>query len=231
MKAIGLIGGLSWESTVSYCTHINALSHAESSHGAKIILYSMDFKEVTEWLNRKEYSILTASLIETAQKIEAAGADCLLLCSNAVHQFAEEVQNSISIPLLHISDACVESIKTRGIKKVALLGTRHIMEQDFYTNRLHDADIDAVLPEPDEQSFIHSVIIHELAEGIISPCSKEKLKAIIHSLIQDGAEGVLLGCTELPLLIGQEDITVPVFDTALLHSQKAVQFAFNKVNI
>ncbi|MDC7975263.1 aspartate/glutamate racemase family protein [Bacillus sp. BLCC-B18] len=225
MKVIGLIGGLSWESTSLYYKHINTLTLSQYNQNAKLILYSMDFGEVTTLLQNHQYEDVKNELVTVAKKVEKFGADCLLMCSNTVHLFAEEVENAISIPLLHIGDVSAKEIVDQNIKRIGLLGTKQTMEQGFYKSRLANYNIETIIPNEEERNFIHHVILDELSKGIVSESSKEKILQITKSLIQNGAEGILLGCTEIPLLISQNDLKVPVFDTAFLHANTAVQFA------
>ncbi|MCW9129409.1 aspartate/glutamate racemase family protein [Bacillus paramycoides] len=225
MKVIGLIGGLSWESTSLYYKHINTLTLSKYDQNAKLVLYSMDFGEVTTLLQNHQYEEVKNELVTVAKKVENSGAECLLICSNTVHLFAEEVEKAISIPLLHIGDVSAKKMVEHNIKRIGLLGTRQTMEHDFYKSRLANYNIETIIPNEDDRTFIHHVILSELSRGIISHASKEKLLQIANTLIKNGAEGILLGCTEIPLLISQNDLSVPVFDTAYLHANTAVQFA------
>lgn len=225
MKIIGLIGGLSWESTSLYYKHINTLTLSQYNQNAKLVLYSMDFGEVTNLLQNHQYEEVQKQLVQVAKKIENSGADCILMCSNTVHQFAEEVEQAISIPLLHIGDVSAEEIVEHDVKRIGLLGTKQTMEQEFYKTRLANYGIETMIPKEDDRNFIHNVILYELSKGIISKQSKVRFLQIIQKLIENGAEGILLGCTEIPLLISQKDLSIPVFDTAFLHAKTAVQFA------
>ncbi|PFD98442.1 aspartate/glutamate racemase family protein [Bacillus cereus] len=225
MKIIGLIGGLSWESTSLYYKHINTLTLSQYNQNAKLVLYSMDFGEVTNLLQNQQYEEVQKQLVQVAKKIENSGADCILMCSNTVHQFAEEVEQAISIPLLHIGDVSAEEIVEHDVKRIGLLGTKQTMEQEFYKTRLANYGIETMIPKEDDRNFIHNVILYELSKGIISKQSKVRFLQIIQKLIENGAEGILLGCTEIPLLISQKDLSIPVFDTAFLHAKTAVQFA------
>ncbi|WP_243522186.1 aspartate/glutamate racemase family protein [Bacillus pseudomycoides] len=225
MKVIGLIGGLSWESTSLYYKHINTLTLSQYNHNATLVLYSMNFGEVTNLLQNQRYEEVQNQLVQVAKKVEHSGADCILMCSNTVHQFAEEVEKAISIPLLHIGDVSAEEIVEHDVKRIGLFGTKQTMEQDFYKTKLANYGIETIIPEENERNFIHHVILHELSKGIISHQSKDRFLQIIQKLIKNGAEGILLGCTEIPLLISQKDLSIPVFDTAFLHAKTAVQFA------
>ena len=192
MKVIGLIGGLSWESTSLYYKHINTLTLSQYDQNAKLVLYSMDFGEVTTLLQNHQYEEVKR-ISHRCKKVEKSGAECLLICSNTVHLFAEEVENAISIPLLHIGDVSAKEMVEQNIKRIGLLGTKQTMEQDFYTSRLASYNIETITPNEEERAFIHHIILNELSKGIISKSSKEKLLQITKSLIQNGAEGILLG--------------------------------------
>ncbi|MCP8969540.1 aspartate/glutamate racemase family protein [Ectobacillus ponti] len=231
MKKIGLIGGLSWESTVLYYEHINTLARKASAHCAKIILHGMDFAEVTQLTQQGSYDVLQEKLIATAQKIEASGADCILMCSNAVHQFAGAVQSSLSIPLLHIADAAADSMNAHRIRKAGVLGTKQTMEQDFYHERLAAHGITSLIPSAADRDVLQQIIFQELTKGILSSSSKQHLQDIAGRLKADGAEGIVLGCTELPLLLAQDDVDIPLFNTTYLHAEQAVQFALAPVPI
>lgn len=231
MKVIGLIGGLSWESTSLYYKHINTLTLTQYNQNAKLVLYSMDFGEITRLLQDHQYEQVKNELVTVAKKVENSGAECLLMCSNTIHLFAEEVEKAISIPLLHIGDVSAETMIEYNIKRIGLLGTKQTMEQDFYKSRLANYNIETIIPNEEDRTFIHHVILQELSRGIISEISKEKLLQITNTLIKNGAEGILLGCTEIPLLISQSDLSVPVFDTAYTHANTAVRFANNNLKV
>ncbi|MFB5249106.1 aspartate/glutamate racemase family protein [Bacillus mycoides] len=231
MKVIGLIGGLSWESTSLYYKHINTLTLSKYDQNAKLVLYSMDFGEVTTLLQNHQYEEVKNELVTVAKKVEGSGAECLLMCSNTVHLFAEEVEKAISIPLLHIGDVSAKKVIEYNINCIGLLGTKQTMEQDFYKSRLANYNIETIIPNEEDRTFIHHVILQELSRGIILETSKERLLQITNKLIKNGAEGILLGCTEIPLLISQRDLSVPVFDTAYIHANTAVQFADNNLKV
>ncbi|MFC5774830.1 aspartate/glutamate racemase family protein [Ectobacillus antri] len=228
MKTIGMIGGLSWESTSLYSTYLNEFAQKACSHCAPLVIQGMDFTEVTHWLERGDDESLTTALIETAQQVEEMGADCLLLCSNTVHIFANEVAEAISIPLLHISDASAEAIRMQSINKIGVLGTKHTLKKGFYLEKLESHGLQALCPSSEECTWMHNIIMNELSQGILSPKTKADFQNIIQNLIVQGAEGILLACTEIPLLITQEDVSVPLFDTAYLHAQQAISFALQK---
>lgn len=228
MKKIGLIGGMSWESTVDYYKILNREVKAKlgEPHSAEIIMHSVDFAEIEKLQSASEWNKLSQKMIKIAQKLETAGADMILICANTMHQMAPEVQANVRIPLLHIADAAAEKIKAESYKKVGLLGTKYTMEGDFYKNRIEEKyEIEVVIPEPESRNYIHQVIYQELVSGILKDKSRKKFKEIIETLKEKGAEGIILGCTEIPLLIKAEDSSLPIFNTTELHAKKAVQFA------
>lgn len=228
MKTIGLIGGLSWESSKEYYRIINETVNERLGglHSAKCILYSLDFAESREIQQTKGWDELTKILIDTAQRLEAAGADIVLICTNTMHKFMPEIQREIHVPILHIADATAEKVLEKGLKKVGLLGTKMTMEEDFYKGRIGEKfGINVLVPDKDERDFIETVIIDELCVGKMNASSKKRFKQIIGKLVENGVEGIILGCTEIPLLIKQEDVNVPIFDTAEIHAKAAVEFA------
>ena len=230
MKTIGLIGGMSWESSAEYYRIINETVKEKLGglHSAKCIMYSLDFEEIEKLQHRGKWKEATELMIDAAKRIEKGGADFILICTNTMHKMADEVQSNIKIPLLHIADATAEKIISKGLKKVGLLGTKFTMEEDFYKGRLSKFGLDVIIPEEDEREIIHSIIYKELCLGEIKGSSKEKFKKIIENLVYKGAEGIILGCTEIPLLIKQEDSPVPLFDTTKIHAQSAVELSLNK---
>lgn len=228
MKTIGLIGGLSWESSAEYYRILNmeVARRLGGLHSAQSLLFSVDFAEIEALQHEGRWDEATAQMIEAAQRVERGGADCLLICSNTMHRMADAVQERISIPLLHIADATGERIRERGLTTVGLLGTRFTMEQDFYRGRLGSRyGLDVLIPEERERQVVHDVIYSELVRGEIRSASREAYQQIIAHLIERGAQGIILGCTEIMLLITQEDSTAPIFDTTTLHAQAAVDFA------
>jgi len=231
MKTIGLIGGMSWESSSVYYNIINETvkERLGGLHSAKCILYSVDFEEIASLQHQGEWEELTKLMINFAQQLEGAGADFIVICTNTMHKMAEEVQDNIHIPLLHIADATAEKIIEQGLRKPGLLGTKFTMEEDFYKQRLKKKySINVIIPSYADREIIDSVIYNELCLGIIKQSSKEKFKEIIKKLISIGADGLILGCTEIPLLISQKDVEVPLFDTTTIHSKAAVAFALNE---
>lgn len=228
MKTIGLIGGMSWESSLEYYRLINEMVKEKlgEPHSAKCIMYSVDFAEYEKLQHEEKWDILTDKMIEIGKKLEKAGSDFVLICTNTMHRMAPEVQDNIKIPLLHIADAAADEIKNKKFDKVGLLGTKFTMEQEFYKGRLKEKhDINVIIPNEKERDIVHNVIYKELISGIINQSSRKKFQEIIKNLQKRGAEGVILGCTEIPLLIKEEDSSIPVFDTTMLHASKAVETA------
>jgi aspartate racemase len=228
MKVIGLIGGMSWESTAEYYSLINESVKAKLGglHSAKCVLYSVDFAEIEEMQRVGQWSRAANLLTAAAQNVERAGADLLLLCTNTMHKVADAIQSGIGIPLLHIADAAGERIAQAGIRRVGLLGTRMTMEEDFYRQRLADGfGLQVVVPDSSERETVHRIIYDELCLGTIRSQSKEQVSRIAGRLCEGGAEAVLLACTELGLLVGSEDCAKPLFDTTRLHALAAVELA------
>ncbi len=230
MKVIGLLGGMSWESSLEYYRIINEIVRQRLGglHSAKCILYSVDFEEIEKLQNEGKWDELTKIMVESAQKLEKAGAEMILICTNTMHKMADDVQNAIQIPLLHIADAAAEKVKEKNLKKVGLLGTNYTMEQDFYKGRIKEKyNIDVIIPDLDERKIVHDVIFNELCLGQVKDESREIYKKIIKNLAKNGAEGIILGCTEIPLLVNQKDFAIPIFDTTLIHSIAAVDYALS----
>lgn len=230
MKTIGLLGGLSWESTLEYYRTINRTvkERLGGLNSAKIVLYSVNFAELIEYDHHGKSKKAVELIINAAKSVESGGADCLLICTNTIHKMYKSVQKRIDIPILHIADAAAEKIKEKKLRKVGLLGTKPTMEMDFYKKRLTEKhDIETVIPEESDREIVHSIIFGELVLGKFLEKSKIKYLDIIKKLQSKGAEGVILGCTEIPLLIKQEDCKIPVFDTTTIHAQAAVNFALN----
>ena len=228
MKKIGLIGGMSWESTVDYYKILNSevKKRLGTPHSAEIIMHSVDFAEIERLQAAGDWEELSSKMINLAKKLEKAGADMILICANTMHQMAPAVQAELEIPLLHIADAAAEKIKADGLNKVALLGTKYTMEGDFYKNRIEkNYGIDVIIPDSKDRNLIHRIIYEELVSGILKDSSKEKFKEIILDLEEKGAEGVILGCTEIPLLVKAEDSNLPIFNTTELHAKKAVEYS------
>lgn len=228
---MGLIGGMSWESSLEYYRIINQTVKQKLGglHSAKCIMYSVDFDEVEKLQHQAKWKEATALMIDAAQKIERAGAEFVLICTNTMHKMAEDVQKSIQIPLLHIADVTAENIKGQGLKKVGLLGTKFTMEEDFYRGRLEEKHgIEVIIPDEEERQIIHNILYDELCLGEIKKTSKEKFKKIMDHLAVRGAEGIILGCTEIPLIVHQKDYGIPLFDTTAIHAKAAVSFALRE---
>lgn len=227
MKTIGLLGGMSWESTVTYYRIINEAvkERLGGLHSAKVLLYSVDFQEIEACQANGDWDKSVEILGTAAKNLEKAGADFLLICTNTMHKVADQIQAGVGIPILHIAEATAEELKKHHITKVALLGTQYTLQQDFYKAKLIDAGIEVLIPEEADVELINRVIYEELCVGICSQASKEAYLRIIDQLAAKGAQGVILGCTEIGLLIGQEDTPLPVFDTTKIHAAKAAMAA------
>lgn len=231
MKTIGLLGGMSWESTIPYYRQIN--QHIKQQlgglHSAKIILYSVDFADIEALQRSGDWDRAGELLAEAAVKLQAAGADCLVLCTNTMHKVAAVIETAVTIPLLHIADATAEAIQLAGLKKVALLGTRFTMEQDFYKKRLTESyGLEVLVPDEESRALVHQVIYQELCLGLVKPDSRLQYQQIMADLVVQGAEAIILGCTEIALLVSAEDCAVPLFDTTFLHAQKAADYALEQ---
>ena len=228
MKTIGLLGGMSWESSIEYYRIINQETKRKLGdlHSAKSLMYSVDFAEIEALQHKGDWVELTKQMIKAAQNIENGGADFLVICTNTMHKMADKMQSKLKIPIFHIADATANTIKKAGINKIALLGTKFTMEEDFYKGRLiAKHGLDVIIPSLEDRNIIHQIIYDELVIGKISSESKEKYLAIINKLKTQGAEGIILGCTEIGLLIKQADSELPVFDTTLIHALAAVEYA------
>ena len=224
---MGLIGGMSWESTVSYYQIVNQVIKKELGglHSAKLLLYSVDFQEIADFQEKGEWEKSGDLLAKAALKLENAGADFIVICTNTMHKVAPEVVARIKVPLIHIAEATAEALIEKGIKKVALLGTKYTMKEDFYKNKIEDAGIKVLVPEEEDINIVNTTIYEELCFGIISEKSKREFLRIIAKLKEDGAQGVILGCTEIGLLIKAEDTDLPVFDTTYIHALKAALYS------
>jgi len=228
MKVIGLIGGMSWESTLEYYRIINESVRDElrGLHSAKCVLYSVDFAEVAELQRQGQWAEAAQLLTSAAQSVEKAGADFVLICTNTMHKLADLIQAGIGIPLLHIADATAEKVKQAGLQRVGLLGTRFTMEDGFYRDRLtNQHGLQVVIPNPEDRANVHRIIYEELCVGTIRPESKVQLAGIMSRLVEMGAQGIILGCTELGLLLDAGDTHVPLFETTRLHALAAVEYA------
>ena len=225
MKTIGLIGGMSWESTTSYYKAINAgiKTQLGGLHSAKICMYSVDFHEIEQLQHQGRWDDTAAILARAAQSVQAGGADFILICTNTMHKVAPQIEQAITIPILHIADATASKLVKDGITKVGLLGTRFTMEQDFYKQRLIEQfGIDVVIPNEQERTRVHEVIYNELCQGEVHDQSRNDYLAIIDNLAQQGAQAVILGCTEIALLVEQRHTQVALYDTTQIHAEAAV---------
>jgi len=229
MKTIGLIGGMSWESSSEYYRIINeeVKNRLGGLHSAKCVLYSVDFEEIEICQRNGEWGKAAQILANAARSLEKAGADFIVICTNTMHKIADDIQAGISIPLLHIADITAEQVLLNGIKTVGLLGTRYTMEQDFYKSRLENQSIKVLIPKETDREIVNTVIYRELCLGQIIDSSRVSYKRIIEDLIKQGAEGIILGCTEIGLLVKSEDSTVPLYDTTLIHAIGAVNFSLD----
>jgi aspartate racemase len=228
MKTIGLIGGMSWESSIEYYRIINEVTRTKLGglHSARSVLYSVDFAEVEVLQHQDRWAEAAELLTGAARNLEKGGADFIVLCTNTMHKVADEIQASIKIPFLHIADATAQRVKESGIQRIGLLGTRFTMEEEFYKSRLiTEYGLDVRVPTAQERELIHRVIYDELVVGRIEQKSKEQYIAIMEQLVAQGAEGIILGCTEIGLLVHQEDSQVPLFDTTRIHAEAAVEYA------
>ncbi|MGE7090422.1 aspartate/glutamate racemase family protein [Lysinibacillus sp. NPDC048646] len=227
MKTIGLIGGMSWESSAEYYRLINenVKQQLGGLHSAKCILYSVDFQEIEHFQAAGEWAQAGRVLGEAAQSLEKAGADFIVICTNTMHKVMGVIAANITIPILHIADAAAAQIQQAGLQRIALLGTKYTMEQDFYKARVEGFGIEVLIPNVEQRIGVNRIIYEELCLGTIEPASKAYYLQVIDMLIEAGAQGIILGCTEIGLLIEQADVAVPVFDTAVIHAHAAVAMA------
>ncbi|ENP9228451.1 aspartate/glutamate racemase family protein [Yersinia enterocolitica] len=228
MKVLGLIGGMSWESTIPYYRMIN--QHVKEQlgglHSAKIILYSVDFHEIEQLQAKGDWQTAGQVLSDAALSLKRAGAEVVVVCTNTMHKVADEIETASGLPLLHIADATAAQIKQQGINKIGLLGTRYTMEQDFYRGRLTEKhDIDVITPNSVDREIINRIIYEELCLGIINETSRQDYRRIIGHLEEQGAQGIIFGCTEITLLVNAQDAKVAVFDTTAIHAKAAAQYA------
>jgi aspartate racemase len=227
MRTIGLIGGMSWESSAEYYRLLNELvrDRLGGLHSARCVLHSVDFAEIEQLQTAGEWERAGEILASAARGLEAAGADLLLICTNTMHKVAGQVEAAVRVPLLHLADATAEAVKARGLTRVGLLGTAFTMEQDFYRARLAGHGLEVLTPDAEGRALVHRVIYDELCLGVVRDESRARYQDVIGELVAAGAEGVVLGCTEIELLIGPDDSLVPVFPTTRLHAQAAVEAA------
>lgn len=223
MKTIGMIGGMSWESTLLYYRLINQTIRDQLGglHSARLLLYSVDFHDIEQLQQRGDWERAGAAMADAARTLQTAGADFLILCTNTMHKVAGSIEAAVAVPLLHIADATAASIRQAGLQRVGLLGTRFTMEQDFYRQRMRTQGIDVLVPDAAGRDDVHRIIYEELCQGSIIDASRDRYRQIIAALIEDGAEAVILGCTEITLLIDANDAAVPLFDTTALHARAA----------
>jgi aspartate racemase len=231
MKTIGLIGGMSWESTVPYYRIINETVRERLGgfHSAKLVLYNVDFHEIELLQHSGDWDEAGRMLAQAARFLEAAGADCIVLCTNTMHKVANFIESAVNIPLFHIADPTAQEIKQAGLKRVGLLGTRFTMEQEFYCGRLHDQHhLDVLIPDDADRGVVHKIIYEELCLGLLRDASRAEYRRIIQRLVDQGAQGVILGCTEISLLVGQSASPIPLFDTTRIHATKAAEWALSE---
>ena len=228
MKTIGLIGGMSWESSKLYYEFLNTKTKEllGGSHSAKCIMVSVDFADIERLTFKGDWEAIGELMKEAAQQLERAGADLILLCTNTIHLVSPFISENVDIPFMHIASCTGESIEGLGLKKVALLGTKFTMEKDFYTNTLiNDFGLEVLIPAANGRQVVHDIIYTELVRGQFTNASRQKVVAVIEQLQSRGAQGVILGCTELPILISPSDLTIPMFDTGKIHAHKAVEWS------
>jgi len=230
MRTIGLIGGMSWESSKVYYEYLNKLAQKEmgGSHSARIIMSSVDFSEIEKYSFEGNWNAIGELMALHATKLEKAGADMIVLCTNTIHLVSDVIENSISVPFLHIADGTGKAIEKQGLNKIALLGTQFTMEKDFYTRILKEKfSLEVLIPELADRVFLQDVIYNELVKGQFTNASKQTMIEIIKELQDQGAEGVILGCTELPILISRSDVEIPIFDTGKIHAHAAIEWSLN----
>jgi aspartate racemase len=230
MKTIGIIGGISWLSSADYYRLLNQLVNEQLGgvHAASIVLISLDFAEVKTLTEAGDWDSIAVIICETARKLEQAGADCIMIGANTMHKIADKVQAAVNIPIIHIAKVTADAIAAQQLSTVALLGTKYTMQMDFYKNKLLERGISTVIPGREDIELLNTAIYNELGKGIFLPATKALFLRVIDKLAAEGAQGVILGCTEIPILIKQEDCSIPVFDTTALHAKAAVAFALGK---
>ncbi|WP_327267038.1 aspartate/glutamate racemase family protein [Streptomyces sp. NBC_01232] len=230
MKTIGLLGGMSWESTAEYYRLLNEFTRERLGglHSARCVLYSVDFAEIEQLQAQGRWDEAGRVLAAAARSLEAAGADLVLLCTNTMHKVADQVQAAVSIPLLHLADATADAVRAQGLQRVGLLGTAFTMEQDFYRGRLAAGGLEVSVPDAGGRSLVHRVIYEELCLGVVREESRTAYREVIAGLVAAGAQGIILGCTEIELLVSAEDSPVPVFPTARIHAAAAVDAALGR---
>ncbi|UPT68844.1 MAG: amino acid racemase [Sphingobacteriales bacterium JAD_PAG50586_3] len=229
MKKLGLLGGISWVSTIDYYRAINQGINKQLGdlNFAECIIYSLNYQEIKENNDKNDWDANFELALDACLHLKISGAEALVLCANTMHLLADRIEDAVGLPVIHIATATAEAIARKGLRKVALLGTKVTMERGFYQQKLDGFNIEAIIPNDDDRAFIHYTIFEELGRDVILESSKQRYLRIIEDMIAQGAEGIILGCTEIPLLIKPEDVSVPVFDTALIHSDAAVKFALS----
>jgi len=226
MKTIGIVGGTTWLSTVDYYRLLNQAVNEKFGGvaSAKIILNSLDFSEIKALVEQYDWDGIAAILVPAAESVEKAGADCIVLAANTMHKMANQVQQAVKVPLIHIGEATAEAVAAQGLTRVALLGTKYTMQLDFYKNKLAEKNITSIIPNEEDIEYINDSIFKEMGKGVFLPETKQRYLTIINKLIGEGAQGIILGCTEIPILIKQEDCSVPTFDTTAIHVKAIMDF-------
>tara|TARA_B100000787_G_scaffold55255_1_gene40157 strand:+ start:153 stop:842 length:690 start_codon:yes stop_codon:yes gene_type:complete len=227
MKKIGLIGGITPESTILYYQILNSLNANKlgESHSAELVIHTLDFGQISKLTKLERWDLLDIIMADAGEKLEKAGATCIVISANTMHLCIDAVRNAVSIPVIHIAEVTSIEITKKELKKVALLGTKYTMEKDFFKNILTSFGIETIIPNNDDRYIINEIIYNELAKGKITKIAKKKYLEIISKLVDQGAEGIILGCTEIPLLVKQKEVTVPVFDTTTIHATAAFLFS------
>lgn len=230
MKTIGLLGGMSWESTVHYYTVINEYVKEKLGglHSAKVLMYSVDFAPIAKMQEEDNWQAAGEILADAAEGLEKAGADCIVICANTMHKVTKQIEARISVPVLHIADAAADALLRDGIRRTGLLGTKYTLTQDFIIKKLQERGLEVILPEGEDIDTVNDIIYGELCLGVINDASREKYCRIIEKMKDAGAEGVILGCTEIGMLVEQKDACLPVYDTTLLHARMAAAFALEE---
>ena len=229
MKIIGLIGGITPQSTILYYEILNELTsnYLGEFHSAKVIIHSVDFGIIKKYQNESRWDLLDKLMSDAGKSLELAGADCILICANTMHLCIDAIKGNVTIPVIHIAEATSKEIIAKQLSKVALLGTKYTMQKTFYKDVLKENSITTLIPNSEDQEVIHNIIYKELSKGILNSESRKEYQRIITNLKKEGVEGVILGCTEIPLLIKQSDVDIPVFDTTKIHATAAFNFAIN----
>lgn len=227
MKILGLIGGISWISTLDYYKLINEGVNEKLGdlNFAECMIYSFNYADIKRNNDANDWDKTLEMISKASLSMKNGGAEAIVLCANTMHLIADKLEQNIQLPVIHIASATANAITEKGIKKVGLLGTKFTMERDFFTNKLNEKGIEAIIPEDDERDFLHYTIFEELGRGILNPDTKQYYIKVINKLVARGAEGIILGCTEIPLLISNADVDIPLFDTASIHAKAAIAFA------